>query len=211
MSRATCLSGEAPIRHVVNGAARRVPDLDCKGFPMDLTAHRPFLRAAMGKKGKLKSALSGQQARLKKKADAAQAAQVAEQRSKKPAQNKGKGRATANTGAAPATVPFSPTDLILLVGEGNFSFARALVCDPPESLEFLPANNVVATAYDSEAECFEKYPEAAAIVDELRVKGADVIFGVDGTKLEKHAALKGRLFDKIVFNFPHAGEFVFEN
>ena len=164
----------------------------------------------MGKKASLRAALSSQQSRLKKKQDAVHAAQVAEQKGRKTpvarAQaEKGKGRAE-HARSAPAVVPFKPTDKILLVGEGNFSFAHALVCDPPASLQFLPPANVVATAYDSEDECFEKYSEARDIVASLRAKGVEVLFSVDATKLEKHAVLKGHKFDKIVWNFPHAGE-----
>lgn len=32
-----------------------------------------------------------------------------------------------------------------------------------------------------------------------------VLFDVDATKLEEHPLLKSKLFDKIIFNFPHAG------
>lgn len=155
----------------------------------------------MAKRGSLKSALSSQQTRLKKKQDAVQAAQVAEQKSKKPPALKGKGKAT----GGPITIPFKATDKILLIGEGNFSFTRALICDPPSALQYLPASNVVATAYDTEAQCFEKYPEAHTIVDELRNRGVEIIFGVDAIKLETNSILRSRTFDKIVWNFPHAG------
>ena len=158
---------------------------------------------AMGKKTSLKAALSGHQARAKKKQDAKLAAQVAEQKGKKPSQNKGKGKAAAQQ---TTTIPFKPTDRILLIGEGNFSFARALLRDAPTALQHLPPSNVVATAYDSEEECYEKYPEAAGIVQEIRSSGAEVLFGVDATKLEKHPLLKSRKFDKVVWNFPHAGD-----
>ena len=158
----------------------------------------------MAKKASLKSALSSQQTPLKKKQAATQAAQVAEQRGKNaPLTKNTKGKAKA--AAAPVTLPFKSTDKILLIGEGNFSFARALVCDPPSALQYLPASNVVATAYDTEAECFEKYPETRAIVEEIRVKGAEVFFGIDATKLEKISSLRSRKFDKIMWNFPHAG------
>jgi 25S rRNA (uracil2634-N3)-methyltransferase len=157
----------------------------------------------MGKRSSLKSALSSHQTRVKKKQDAIRAAQVAEQKGKKPSQTKGKGKTLA---AAPqTTVPFRPVDRILLVGEGNFSFARALVCDPPTVLQHLPPSNVTATAYDSEEECYEKYPEAVGIVQALRAKGSEVLFSVDATKLEKHSVLRGRKYDKIMWNFPHAG------
>ena len=36
--------------------------------------------------------------------------------------------------------------------------------------------------------------------------GAAVLFGVDATRLDRCAALRGRLFDRVVWNFPHAGE-----
>lgn len=157
-----------------------------------------------GKKKALKSTLQSQQSRLNKKKQAEDAAKVAEQLRKKPGHSKGKGK-----GKAPpprVTVPFKPTDRILLVGEGNFSFAKALVFDPPASLQQLPAVNVTATAYDSEGECYVKYPEAREIVEALIEKGVEVLFDVDATKLEKLAVLKGRRWDRIVFNFPHAGQ-----
>ena len=160
----------------------------------------------MGKKGTLKSALSSQQTRLKKKQDAVQAAQVAEAKGKKPSAAKGKGKAT----PAPITIPFLPTDRILLIGEGNFSFTKALICDPPSSLQYLPSSSVVATAYDTEEQCYEKYPEARVIVEELRTKGAVVVFGVDATKLETNSSLRNRKFDKIMWNFPHAGQESYE-
>ncbi|KAI0783398.1 hypothetical protein C8Q75DRAFT_784008 [Abortiporus biennis] len=155
---------------------------------------------AKGKKGGLKAALSSQQARLKKKQEAKEAAQIAEQKTK--SKSKGKSKVTTRS----PTIPFKPTDLILLVGEGNFSFARALVVDPPSTLEHLPAENVWATAYDSEEECYTKYPDAMDIVKTIRQKGVQVIFSVDGTKLEKCAALRGKTFDRIVWNFPHVGK-----
>ncbi|EMD42312.1 hypothetical protein CERSUDRAFT_41630 [Gelatoporia subvermispora B] len=155
-----------------------------------------------GKKTSLKATLSSQQARLKKKQEARQAAHQAEKA--QTTASKGKGKVTVVPQRP--TIPFSATDHILLVGEGNFSFTRALVLHPPTSLEFLPPQNVTSTAYDSEDECYAKYPDAAEIVQSLREKGVEVIFGVDATKLEKLAALKDRKWDKIVWNFPHAGK-----
>ncbi|KAF9490739.1 hypothetical protein BDN71DRAFT_1510997 [Pleurotus eryngii] len=162
----------------------------------------------------LKAALKSQQSRFKSKEKQTHAAQVADQKSKakksgqKPKKpiaavnEKGKGKATPQK----MTVPFAVTDSILLVGEGNFSFAHALVYDPPHQLEHFPPVNLTATAYDTEEECYEKYPESQAIVARLREKGVRVIFAVDATKLERHAALKGKQWDKIVWNFPHAGK-----
>jgi 25S rRNA (uracil2634-N3)-methyltransferase len=157
--------------------------------------------AKPGKKG-LKAALVSQQSRLKKRKDAEHAQKIAEQKNKS---SKGKAHPPR------VIIPFSPTDKILLVGEGNFSFTRALTVDPPAtsnvtaSLEFLPPGNVTATAYDSEEDCYGKYADAREIVAGLRQKGVEVLFCVDATKLEKLSSLKGRQFDKIVWNFPHAG------
>ncbi|KAG1757026.1 hypothetical protein EDB19DRAFT_1890883 [Suillus lakei] len=148
-------------------------------------------------KTSLKATLQSQQTRLKNKEKAAHAAEAAELKTK----HKGKGKAP----ALRPTNPFTPTDKILLIGEGNFSFAHALVIDRPLSLEHLPPSNITATSYDSEEECYDKYPDARSMVDVLRERGAEVLFGVDGTRLEKCNVLKGRRFDRTVFNFPHAG------
>lgn len=152
------------------------------------------------KKSSLKARLQSQQSRLRAKEKAEHAANVAEKKQKKPkngAKDKGLGRKP--------TVPFKPTDKILLIGEGNFSFARALVVDPPSSLEHLVPANVTATSYDSEEACFSKYPDAQAIVSTIKQRGAEVLFGIDATKLQKYPVLRGRRWDRIVWNFPHAG------
>jgi len=164
-----------------------------------------ILPNSMGKSGKktLKDALHSQQSRLKAKQKIAQAAQFAEQKGKKSAHAKSKGK---HQQLLRFTVPFYPTDHVLLIGEGNFSFARALVRNPPTELESLPAANVTATAFDTEGECYAKYPDAEAIVQLLREKGVEVLFEVDATKLEKCSALKGRRWNRIVWNFPHAGK-----
>ena len=168
----------------------------------------------MGKKNSLKSALSSQQIRLKKKQDAVHAAQLAEHKGKKPGnyapqvaiKGKGKGKASPANRIPPAIIPLKATDRILLIGEGNFSFTRSLVIDPPTALQYLPPANITATAYDSEEECYEKYPGSQEVVQSLREKNVEVIFSVDATRLEKHATLKTRRYDKIVWNFPHAGK-----
>ncbi|KII93935.1 hypothetical protein PLICRDRAFT_36153 [Plicaturopsis crispa FD-325 SS-3] len=160
--------------------------------------------AKSGKKSSLKATLQSQQSRLLKKQKAAQKALAVEQKQKEKikgsTQTKSKGKEKA--GPPQITIPFRPTDRILLIGEGNFSFARALVSE----LADLPASNVTATAYDSQEECFAKYADAEEIVEELKGKGVEVLFGVDASKLEKVGALKRRKWDRIVWNFPHAGK-----
>jgi len=100
----------------------------------------------------------------------------------------------------------------LLVGEGNFSFARALV-----RLYNGNGFSLVATAYDSEDVVHKKYEDATRILEEVRASGATVHFGVDAgdlvssLKLAKKRRKNGGMldrddqFDRIVFNFPHVG------
>ncbi|SNX84732.1 uncharacterized protein MEPE_03441 [Melanopsichium pennsylvanicum] len=86
--------------------------------------------------------------------------------------------------------PFQKDDTILIVGEANFSFTLSLLL-PPRSH---PPFNILATAYDSEKECFEKYPDAKQNVQSIRkIAGRDdvVLFGVDAGQLEKHKRITG--------------------
>lgn len=99
------------------------------------------------------------------------------------------------------TIPFQPEDRILLVGEGDFSFAKSIV-------EEHGCCDVIATCYDPQEDLFEKYtPQAEEHVKYLEDEGQTVLYGVDATKLDKMKSLKksGELFDVILFNFPHVG------
>jgi 25S rRNA (uracil2634-N3)-methyltransferase len=148
------------------------------------------------KKASLRAALSSAQARLKMKKQVEDAAM----------HERAKSATTKGQNLRRSTIPFKALDNILLVGEGNFSFAVALLQHPPTPLDNLPPANITATAFDTEEECYTKYPDAEQNVRVLREKGAHVLFGVDATTLEKTSALKRRVFDRIVWNFPHAGE-----
>jgi len=148
------------------------------------------------KKASLKAALSSNQARLKKRKQAEDAA----------THQQAKGATAKGRILRRSTIPFKAVDKILLVGEGNFSFAVALLQHPPAPLDHLPPANIVATAFDTEEECYAKYPDAEQNVRVLRESGVQVLFGIDATKLEKTSTLKGKVFDRIVWNFPHAGE-----
>lgn len=148
------------------------------------------------KKASLKAALSSNQARLKKRKQAEDAA----------THQQAKGATAKRKILRRSTIPFKAVDKILLVGEGNFSFAVALLQHPPAPLDHLPPANIVATAFDTEEECYAKYPDAEQNVCMLRESDVQVLFGVDATRLEKSSTLKGKVFDRIVWNFPHAGE-----
>ncbi|XP_059815331.1 ferredoxin-fold anticodon-binding domain-containing protein 1 [Hypanus sabinus] len=87
---------------------------------------------------------------------------------------------------------------ILLVGEGNFSFAASL-CDRVSR-----DTRVVATCYQSQ-EAAARHEGTAGNIDYLLEKGAEVYFLVDGTNLQGCPSLSSRRFDRIIFNFPHCG------
>ncbi|KAI9513128.1 hypothetical protein F5148DRAFT_1273351 [Russula earlei] len=158
---------------------------------------------AKSKKPSLKATLSSAQARLKKKKQAEDATLQALNHRAKGVSRKGMAKTQIPQRSA---IPFDPSDHILLIGEGDFSFASALLQRPPAPLEHLPPANIIATAYDTEDECYAKYTDAEQNVRVLREKGTRVIFSVDATRLEKTSALKGKVFDRIAWNFPHAGK-----
>lgn len=112
-----------------------------------------------------------------------------------------------------AFIPFLPSDTLLLVGEGDFSFAasivRQLLIDPL---------NLIATSYDSKQEVVAKYPGAEENLEFLTEEGVQVFHEVDATNLAASLKLptnlkKGipKLFSPskklnyVMFNFPHTG------
>ena len=119
-------------------------------------------------------------------------------------------KATHRTNPPPPqpTIPFRPTDRILLVGEGDFSFARVL-------LSAHNCSHVVATSYDDVSALRSKYPQAASNIAALEAEEDCVVrYGVDATKLGKAGVADGGGggkevkrggFDKVGFNFPHVG------
>ncbi|KAL1924137.1 uncharacterized protein VTP21DRAFT_7172 [Calcarisporiella thermophila] len=98
--------------------------------------------------------------------------------------------------------PYVPGERILLVGEGNFSFALSICQFYSEPSDL---SRIIATALDNEKTCYEKYPDARENIERLRQKGVCVMFEVDATRLASYKSLRGKTFHKIIFNFPHAG------
>ncbi|KAM0915782.1 hypothetical protein ACQ4PT_010604 [Festuca glaucescens] len=94
---------------------------------------------------------------------------------------------------------YSSAQGILIVGDGDFSFSLAL------ATAFGSGENLVATSLDSYGALTRKYGKAEANVTELKRLGATVLHGVDAKTMKLHSCLKMRRFDRIVFNFPHAG------
>ncbi|KAG0620028.1 hypothetical protein M758_4G183200 [Ceratodon purpureus] len=100
---------------------------------------------------------------------------------------------------------YSNQHLILLVGEGNFSFSASL------GNAFGAATNMVATSLDSKDELLKKYGRTAEWnTISLMHRGALVFHGFDACKMavQQKYLLSGfhlSLFHYIIFNFPHAG------
>ncbi|KAL8941490.1 MAG: hypothetical protein Q9216_002218 [Gyalolechia sp. 2 TL-2023] len=109
------------------------------------------------------------------------------------------------------TIPFKSTDRILLVGEGDFSFAHSLLTQHD-------CQSVTATCYDSAATLAKKYPQSSDYIRGLEDSACEdqleelkILYGVDATKLGKGGSAGGGKFvrkggfDRVVFNFPHVG------
>lgn len=94
---------------------------------------------------------------------------------------------------------YSNSHQILLVGEGDFSFSLAL------ANVFESAGNMVVTSKDSRERVLSSYKTAHITLSKLESLGAKIYHEVDATKLEKHPVIGKMNFDRIVFNFPHAG------
>ncbi|KAL9640159.1 MAG: hypothetical protein Q9164_000427 [Protoblastenia rupestris] len=103
----------------------------------------------------------------------------------------------------PPTIPFEPTSRILLIGEGDFSFARSL-------LDSHLCTLLHSTSFDTRSGVLSKYPQAAAHTKALEAEeGCKVEYGVDATKLGRLGgggkAIRRGNWAKVVFNFPHVG------
>ncbi|RWR77026.1 heavy metal-associated isoprenylated plant protein 41-like protein [Cinnamomum micranthum f. kanehirae] len=94
---------------------------------------------------------------------------------------------------------YSSLHEILLVGEGDFSFSLCL------ANAFGSASNIVTTSLDSDDVVTKNYSQAKSNIQNLLKMGATVLHGVDATKMKLHTDLSMRKFDRIIFNFPHAG------
>ncbi|KAI4307816.1 hypothetical protein L6164_030957 [Bauhinia variegata] len=94
---------------------------------------------------------------------------------------------------------YSSNHQILLVGEGDFSFSLCL------AHSFASASNIVASSLDSYDDVTKKYKEAKSNLENLEKLGACLLHELDATKMELHPDLRMRRFDRVIFNFPHAG------
>ncbi|PIN09465.1 hypothetical protein CDL12_17954 [Handroanthus impetiginosus] len=96
---------------------------------------------------------------------------------------------------------YSSNHRILLVGEGDFSFSTCL------AETFGSASNMIATSLDSPAFLVRNYQKALSNIMELTIRKCKVLHEVDATDMANHEFLRGIKFDRIIYNFPHAGFF----
>ncbi|GBG34528.1 25S rRNA uridine2634-N3-methyltransferase [Hondaea fermentalgiana] len=99
-----------------------------------------------------------------------------------------------------ATKPAPPG--ILVVGDGNFSFSEALA---KKSARTQYGIQVVCTSLDKRSEVARKYGKSAtqALQTLEEMAHCELVHGVDATDLS--ASFQGRLFSRVIFNFPHTG------
>ncbi|KAL6140319.1 hypothetical protein ACLB2K_058619 [Fragaria x ananassa] len=96
---------------------------------------------------------------------------------------------------------YSSAQVILLVGEGDFSFSACL------ARAFGHASNMVATSLDSQESSINFYEHRCCVshLNKLRQRGCLVLHDVDVHDMDLHYLLSRKKFDVIIFNFPHAG------
>ncbi|KAI3897476.1 hypothetical protein MKW92_032824 [Papaver armeniacum] len=97
---------------------------------------------------------------------------------------------------------YSSSQKILLVGEGDFSFSVCL------AKAFGSAANMVATSLDSAETLWRRLPSSETNIDDLLDLGCLILHEVDVHDMaSSYAELENMKFDRIIFNFPHAGHF----
>jgi 25S rRNA (uracil2634-N3)-methyltransferase len=114
---------------------------------------------------------------------------------------------------AKAFIPFAKDSKILLVGEGDFTFAKSIVEEA-----YIEPHNLIATSYDSLDELKAKYPGVEDTLAVLQEFGVDVRHEIDATNLLQSLKLNPSkpksnrplfsdrgFLDYIMFNFPHTG------
>ncbi|XP_026453102.1 heavy metal-associated isoprenylated plant protein 41-like isoform X1 [Papaver somniferum] len=94
---------------------------------------------------------------------------------------------------------YSSLHQILLVGDGDFSFSLCL------AKAFGSASNMVATSLDQYDVLIKNYQDAKSNLESLRKLGATIMHGVDATRMKLYPDLQRRKFDRVIYNFPHAG------
>ncbi|KAK6305831.1 hypothetical protein J4Q44_G00246110 [Coregonus suidteri] len=105
-------------------------------------------------------------------------------------------------------------ETVLLVGEGNFSFSAALsrivateTDDITRGIDDITRGRglrITATCLQTREEALRHHGSAHNI-HTITHSGGEVLFEVDCTRLSECLCLRGRQFDRVIFNFPHCG------
>jgi 25S rRNA (uracil2634-N3)-methyltransferase len=157
--------------------------------PISSSTPTPHLRdTAMSKKRKLNQSKSTPVSRRK---DKNHHQKQQSQKQSAPPKPKPKSKAPALHPKPSPIVPFGKEDKVLLVGEGDFSFAASLI-------KHHGVRHLTATSYDGEKELLEKYPQAGENVEAVRSTSGTVMHGIDATKMHKVKAIKKRKGEKKV-------------
>ncbi|CCE62486.1 hypothetical protein TPHA_0C03340 [Tetrapisispora phaffii CBS 4417] len=118
-------------------------------------------------------------------------------------------------------IPISKNETLLLVGEGNFSFARSLI-----EQDYILPENLIVTSYDASVQELKlKYPHTFEENYKFLVEEKVLIFfHIDCTNLIKsfkiskkntwkkimqtkgNISISGKVIQNIMFNFPHNGK-----
>ncbi|EGD73634.1 hypothetical protein PTSG_05342 [Salpingoeca rosetta] len=109
--------------------------------------------------------------------------------------------------------------VVLILGDGNFSFSLSLAdalwgrcISKPAADAFFSTNTfdisddlyILATSFDQREELLDKYPETAGILERLqRFSHVQVLHGINAWQIQDQ--LPGVQFDAIVWNHPHLG------
>ena len=89
---------------------------------------------------------------------------------------------------------------VLLLGEGNFSYAAAF-CRRHAGSDV----RVIASSLESSSDARSLWGAGPALDELAELPGVDVLHGVDATALEL-SDLRGEAFDAVAFTFPHSGK-----
>lgn len=113
-------------------------------------------------------------------------------------------------------IPFERNSTLMMVGEGDFSFARSLIAN-----DYIQSENLIVTSFDNSVKELElKYPHTFKNnYDFLNEHKVAMFFKIDATNLIKSFKMSKRQpwtkilpsfslkkLDYIMFNFPHNGK-----
>ena len=88
---------------------------------------------------------------------------------------------------------------ILLCGEGDFSFARALTMSAAKELD--DGLRVTATSFEPAEDTTKKWGGSENICFLSNTPGVDLLHGIDATMLD--TTFEGQTWDRVCFMFPH--------